>query len=92
MGSGIPPPLEFNKYYCITVRWYQSPEGGCKGVPNGIEKCCRPGWMIFEWGEYDLECQNYWELCIWTGYSAQMLLNVEGPYDDEFICQEYCEE
>ena len=89
MGTPIPEPLEDDKFYCITVRAHQGYMGDCTD-PYVVAKCCREGWYINDWGDFGAECQNWWELCIVSGYTAQEVLSIAGPFDTLEECAGSC--
>ena len=63
---------------------YQDPQPGCYGEPHDTA-CCVLGWYVdffFDLGE----CVNGNELCHFSGYSAQKLVHMAGP----FVSMEEC--
>ncbi len=91
MGTPVPadwPEIENDKVYMVTVDWYQDASGktGCDQEYQGEHKCCEPGIGIFVFLAFELECKRGSELCTITGFSAQRLISVFGPYDNMGAC------
>jgi len=88
--SPWPPFLDPYLLYCITVNAYQEPgKSGCNGAFETV-RCCQYGSIINDFETYGLWCINGIEICTYTGYSAQELVNVIGPYLTEEECWIAC--
>jgi len=84
----LPPTLVDEAWYCVTVSAYQHPSlPGCEGEPHPV-KCCKTGAMIKAFHEY--ECINGIELCTFSGYSAQKVRGIDGPYNTAEECYGPC--
>lgn len=91
MGTPVPPDmpvLEDDKIYRVGVDWYQdvTPATGCDQKYQGREQCCWDGGTIKAWRDGGGECVAGDELCMITGFSAQRLVFIHGPYDDIGAC------
>lgn len=82
------PEIEPEKYYKATIAGYQdvTPKTGCDQELVGVISCCPSGAVLNQWINFGLECEDGWELCPFTGYTAQRLLGVAGPYDTFQAC------
>lgn len=92
MGNPVPPtpwpPWIPTKWYCVHLLAYQDlPDYGCIGTAHHVD-CCRTGAMIIAWVDY--ECISGLELCPFSGYSAQEVIDWTGPYDTYEECVFCC--
>jgi len=95
MGSIVPPTwptLIDDKWYCCTLECYQGggPPYDCTQNYVGQATCCQTGAIIKGWQNAGLECAGGWELCVFSGYTAQRLIGVVGPYDNFGSCDVVC--
>lgn len=91
MGEPSPtewPELIADKWYKCTVNcyWGDHPVNTCSGAYIDNCTCCRLGADIDAYLKIPVECRSGSELCMFTGFSAQRVINVEGPYDDFDAC------
>lgn len=90
MGTPVPlesPDLENDKFYRVYVDPYQdlTPATGCDQEALGRWSCCKQGVFIQLWLDGGWECSvildPFMELCMRTGFSAQRLVAIHGPYN-----------
>jgi len=86
MGNDIPPdlpPLEPDKWYCVNIDAYQGggPPYNCSMNFVVNFNCVQDGEWIQDYIDMGGECVGGWELCAFTGYSAQKIGSWTGPYD-----------
>lgn len=91
MGEDTPtewPEIIRDKWYKCTVNcyWADWPVEACTGDYIDDCTCCLLGADIEDWLAFPLECSSIFELCLFTGFSAQRLINLEGPFDDFDTC------
>ena len=81
-----------DKWYCLSMDSFQDGSGktGCDQTFVDTKTCCQLGAAITAWLDADLECVRGRELCIFTGYTAQKLKNMKGPYDSQAECFADC--
>ncbi|NVM23410.1 MAG: hypothetical protein HWN68_16705 [Desulfobacterales bacterium] len=95
MGEPTPddwPEILDDKWYCVTVDAFQDvgPFDDCRQDFSAQLTCCRQGVHINNWINNELECIGGFELCVFTGFSAQRLLDLKGPYDTQALCNADC--
>lgn len=92
MGTPIPdilPVFENEKWYNCHLDCFGDGEGPhtCEDDFIGKVECYKTGLAINTWIADGCECNSdppvWYELCLFTGISAQRLLHVHGPYDEE---------
>lgn len=93
MGTPVPdeyPELEDGKFYRCGVDCYQdeTPATDCSQAYLISAQCCLTGARIKAWLAGGGECAFDDELMFVTGFSAQRLVFVHGPYDDIGPCQD----
>lgn len=91
MGTEVPeesPEYEDDKFYLCSVDAYQDvgPATDCSQTFVMRQRCCQQGNILNAWIQADVECQAGWELCVVSGWTAQRLVAVHGPYDDRDAC------
>ena len=92
MGIKVPPEwpeIDDTKTYKVTVDGFQ---GG--GPPNDCSMnfvaqvtCCKLGNLLNAYIDNDLECIGGNECCVISGFTAQRIKAIEGPYDTFVLCQ-----
>lgn len=92
MGITIPddfPELDPTKWYKVTVQAYQGggPPYDCTMDFLDNFSDCKTGFAIQNWIDLTPECFAGNELVVVTGFSAQRLKNIEGPFDTEAACE-----
>lgn len=90
MGTPAPPPwptLLPGLWYKVYVEaWGGAPPwNNCGGTMLGIAQCCRTGAQIMNWVRFDWQCSGL-ELCMFTGFTEQRIVDIDGPY----LTQEHC--
>lgn len=87
-----PPEIDPLKWYCVTVNAYQGggPPFDCTMDFFHNPSCCVSGAFLKGWIDLGLECEQGWELCVQTGFSAQLLVNVSNPFDTRNECFANC--
>jgi len=77
------PEIEVTLWYKVTLDAFQDPGLvlGCNGLYMGPITCCVDGNTLKGWVIFGMDCVNTTELCAFTGFTAQLLLNAIGPYD-----------
>jgi hypothetical protein len=80
----IPIPLDPGMFFYVEVFAFQNPLPGCEGTAYYLD-CCYRGDLLNYWAE-NRQCDNGWEACVFTGYSAQRLIGVQGPYSSMREC------
>lgn len=92
MGTPVPdewPELEDAKFYLVYLDAFQDvgPDNDCTQDYQLRQRCCTTGQHIKAWLAVGWECLSPHELCVVSGFTAQRLLNVHGPYDNLADCQ-----
>lgn len=94
MGDAVPDdpePLIDDKWYCMTLEVFQGgPESGCEQTPQGTIKCCKLGVAVNGWRDLEQDCLFATELCVYSGFSSQRIINWIGPYDTVGECNAIC--
>lgn len=95
MGTPVPieqPEIDVTKHYCITVDWFDDWYGAtdCTQEYGGTTHCCVTGSNLKYYIENGYECTKYLEICMATGYSAQRITCIEGPFDSHADCVNFC--
>lgn len=90
MGTEVPddwPPIYGDKWYKVTVAAHipSPPYNVCSGPITQTFACCQIGSQINNWIKCDWQCSGI-ELCVFSGYTEQRIVNVEGPFDDQDAC------
>ena len=86
-----PPNLEETKYYCVTLDMhYGGGISGCGAPDIGPISCCKTGGYVNGWWLMNWDCDNWHELCSYSGHTAQHLIAVDGPYDTIEECAPIC--
>lgn len=97
MGTPVPfilPGFEDDKWYNCHLDCFGVGEGPhtCEDDFIGSVECCKTGLSINTWLNDGCGCKSdppvWYELCLFTGFSAQRLLHVHGPYDTRGDCGE----
>jgi len=91
MGNPLPPDwpeIEDTKWYCCYLDCYNLDD--CAGPLQGSTCCCTTGAQILSWINGNNECDAGWELCPFSGYTAQRLIDVKGPYTLRQDCVDAC--
>lgn len=89
MGHKLPPEppvLLDEKWYYISAAAFAHILPGCIGDPTPVG-CCKEGSELIAYLK-DPQCVNGAEICIYTGYTAQRVYNISGPYDSWDECDE----
>lgn len=91
MGETTPgtwPELIPDKWYKCTVNcyWADFPAESCSGGYIDNSSCCLLGADINAWFTANWECKSGFELCLFTGFSAQRLVDIQGPFDTHAAC------
>jgi len=73
-----PPVINEDLYYDVSVLAYQDILPGCEGEPMETH-CCILGWYIIFFVDLG-ECLNGNEVCMFSGYSAQKIVDIAGPF------------
>ena len=91
MGNKIPdeePIILPDEIYKVTVRCHQdmTPVEDCSQTYVDTVSCCVSGQDIitFIYGGY--ECKAGYELCTFSGYTAQHVIDIKGPFIDYDAC------
>jgi len=98
MGTPIPPEppeppvIDPELWYCVTVNIYQ---GGFEPPCNPSNfivqtQCCELGAIIIMYNDFDLWCSWGWEICPFSGYSAQELVSIGDSFPTLIACQGDC--
>lgn len=88
MGEKTPriwPPYDPEKWYLVNVKSYENGDGVCHDYLFD-QYCCKSGQIIIDW--LPLWCQAGNELCHWSTFTAQQIMNYEGPYDAVEECED----
>jgi hypothetical protein len=82
------PGFDDNKWYHCSVDCFQdaTPDNTCTQTFIIQIHQCVMGWIINGWLNSGYECLSPHELIVFTGYSAQRLVNTNGPYDTQQDC------
>jgi len=91
MGIKIPPDwpeIDDTKHYKINVDAFQGggPPLTCAQDFAGNLTCCIPGLTLNGWIDGGNECTDGGEACLFSGFSAQRLKTISGPYDTPMEC------
>ncbi len=95
MGTPVPdtmPELIDEKFYCSVVDAFfdLTEKTGCQQELVARIQCCNTGGTIKWWKLHGYECQDGQELVDYTGFTAQRLVAVHGPYDSAEECHDNC--
>lgn len=91
MGTPVPkdwPVLEAEKFYLVTLDAFQDagPLTGCDQTFVTRVSCCKSAALIQAWIDAGCRCLAGCELCVVTGFTAQRIICIQGPYDDYDTC------
>jgi len=83
------PELEMDQYYIVFVDAYQDmgPANDCTQDFGMRQCCCRSGGEIQWWLDHNRECQSPFEICTVSGYTAQRIVALHGPYATYEACE-----
>lgn len=86
MGTTIPdefPEIDDTKTYKVTVDAFQDagPETDCNQNFVAQVTCCKAGNLLNNFIDNDFACTAGVELCVVSGFTAQRIKAIVGPYD-----------
>jgi len=84
-----PPTIHDDLWYAVYVYAYQDVQPGCVGT-QFEESCCVQGWRIISF-MLDEVCVNGYEICVFSGFTAQQIHNIAGPFNTRDACFESLE-
>ena len=89
-GLSDPPEVEpFEWWYCTVDAFYDTgSETDCSQDFLIRLKNCIAGWILNAWLDGDNECVGGIELIVFTGATAQRLVDMDGPYDSFQDCHD----
>jgi len=90
MGIPVPddwPELKAWLWYKVTVDAHRPdpPWNICAGPITQTFACCQEGAQIINWIKAEWQCSGP-ELCVFSGYTEQRIVNIEGPFTDQAEC------
>jgi len=86
MGDPVPstwPDLDPAKFYQVHADIYDDgiPVGNCTKPFAGRTFCCPTGNVINGWYAAGGDCTPDHEICLGSGFSAQRIVSIIGPFD-----------